>query len=149
MAIRDWSASPAQNENIPDGFPENMPPSLVNDRARQVMAGVRSWYEDAAWTDLGHSLERVSATVFRVLGVDVRTTYTRGRRAKLVVNQTNYVTVASSSFDGNTVVTLSEGAVPPSMAWIGCCRRQPVPRSSSPIPSRACPSESVSTRSVS
>jgi hypothetical protein len=112
MAIKDWSTSPPGNENIADGFPENMPPSLVNDRARQVMAGVRAWYEDAAWTDLGHTVERVSATVFRVMGEDVRPIYGKGRRVKLIGNQVNYVTVALSTFDGNTVVTLSEGAVP-------------------------------------
>lgn len=118
MRIKDWSTSPPQNQDIPDGFPENMPPSLVNDRARQVMAGVREWYEDPCWTDLGHPVTRVSDSTFRVTGLDVTSLYQPGRRVKLVGDQTNYGTIASALVSNGTVVTLSQGAVPQSLSSV-------------------------------
>ena len=48
MAIESWSkAAGSNNATPPDGFPEGMAPGSVNDSAREVMAQVRRWAEQA------------------------------------------------------------------------------------------------------
>lgn len=45
-ALEDWSPTAGlNNSSAPDGFPENMAPSDVNNSAREVMAQVRRWAE--------------------------------------------------------------------------------------------------------
>lgn len=51
--IDDWgSTAGANNAASPDGFPELMPRSGVNDSAREVMAAVRRWYEAPGFRDI-------------------------------------------------------------------------------------------------
>jgi len=47
--VSQWSASTPSSNNAasPNGFPEGMPPSGVNDSAREVMSAVARWYRDA------------------------------------------------------------------------------------------------------
>lgn len=46
--VHEWSTSAASNNSAsPNGFPEGMAPSGVNDAAREVMAAVARWYQDA------------------------------------------------------------------------------------------------------
>lgn len=46
--ISQWNTSAAGNNSAaPDGFPEGMPPSGVNDAAREVMAAVARQYQDS------------------------------------------------------------------------------------------------------
>ena len=43
--IEDWSTTAASNNSAsPDGFPEGMAPSGVNNSAREVMASVKTWW---------------------------------------------------------------------------------------------------------
>ena len=52
--IKSWSTTAGNNNDAPpDGFPENMAPSGVNDSAREVMASVRAQWEQAEWFDYG------------------------------------------------------------------------------------------------
>lgn len=45
--VSEWSTSASSNNATPpDGFPEGMAPSAVNDAAREVMAAVARWYKD-------------------------------------------------------------------------------------------------------
>lgn len=45
-AIESWSTSAASNNSTsPDGFPENMAPSGVNNSAREVMASLKAWHD--------------------------------------------------------------------------------------------------------
>ena len=45
--IDNWSTTAASNNaSSPNGFPEGMAPSGVNDSAREVMAAVAKWYRD-------------------------------------------------------------------------------------------------------
>ena len=51
--IENWSdAAPGNDENSPDGFPEGMPPSGVNDSAREVMAAIKRWYDTIGGKDI-------------------------------------------------------------------------------------------------
>ncbi len=90
MGIEKYSKTAASNNSAsPDGFPENMRPSQVNDSARAVMADIRTWYEDAEWLKLGvnsspngFSISYVSATVFKFPGTDRRTLVPVNRRVR-------------------------------------------------------------------
>lgn len=45
--VSSWNKSAGSNNSAsPDGFPEGMEPSGVNDSAREVMAAVSRWYQD-------------------------------------------------------------------------------------------------------
>ncbi|MEQ9643513.1 MAG: hypothetical protein RIM84_26070 [Alphaproteobacteria bacterium] len=107
-AIKTWSTTAASNNAAPpDGFPENMAPSAVNDGMREVMAQVKSWYDDAEWRDLGHTVAYASATTFTI-AADVAAAYTTGRRIRCTDATTLYGTVVSSSYGApNTTVTVS------------------------------------------
>lgn len=44
--IDQWSdTAGGNNAPAPDGFPEGMPPSAVNDSTREVMAAIKRWYD--------------------------------------------------------------------------------------------------------
>ena len=110
MAIKDWSTTAASNNSAPpDGFPENMAPSAVNDAARETMAQVRTWYEDAEWINRGYTYAYVGATQFKVAGTDVSSIYHVGRRVRAVGSSTGtrYGTITASSFSTDTTVTVA------------------------------------------
>jgi hypothetical protein len=49
MAVSDWSTTAADNDAAPpNGAPEGMAPSAVNDVMRQIMADIRSLHDNAA-----------------------------------------------------------------------------------------------------
>jgi len=51
MDVRSWSpTAAANNAPPPDGWPENMAPSGVNDAAREMMAALKRWYDRASAT---------------------------------------------------------------------------------------------------
>lgn len=53
--IKKWKSTAAGNDDAaPDGFPENMLRSDVNNSAREVMASVRSFWEDPSWKNPVH-----------------------------------------------------------------------------------------------
>lgn len=108
--ISTWSTTAANNNsNPPDGWPENMAPSAVNDAAREMMASVRTWYEDAEWTNFGYTHTYASGTSFTIAGADYTTEYHVGRRLRAVGSSTGtiYGTITASSFSTNTTVTIA------------------------------------------
>lgn len=107
-AISTWSTTAASNNSAsPDGAPEGMNPSGVNDTIRENMAQVRTWYEGVEFRDWGHTTTQASATTFLV-ATDVTAIYTAGRRIKCNDSSTLYGYVVSSSFSSpNTTVTVS------------------------------------------
>ena len=106
--ISTWSTTAGDNNSAsPDGFPENMAPSGVNNAAREVMAQVRAWYEDAQWIDLGDAVTYATASTFTI-ATDVTATYHVGRRVKCTDSSTMYGTITASSYSApNTTVTVS------------------------------------------
>lgn len=108
--IELYSTTAANNNAaVPNGFPEGMAPSGVNDAARQMMAAIRTWYENAEFINLGHVPTYVSGTSFTV-ATDLTTTYQVGRRMKLVGTTpfTLYATIATSTYSSpNTTITLT------------------------------------------
>jgi hypothetical protein len=71
--IASWSTTAANNNSpSPNGFPENMAPSGVNDAAREVMRAVKKWYDDLLWTGYNDTPTRTGATTFTVPGDQIR-----------------------------------------------------------------------------
>lgn len=119
--IKDWSDSAGGNTaNPPDGWPEGQAPSTVNNCARENMAAIRRWYEDAEWVDWGHTPTQATTTSFTLSG-DYSTVYHTGRRIKAYDASILYGTVASVSYTTNTRVslTLDSGALSASLTSVG------------------------------
>jgi hypothetical protein len=114
-AINTWSQTAASNNAAaPNGFPEGMAPSGVNDSAREVMAAVRTFYDDMEWRNFGHSTPSsayVSSTQFKTAVADGNTTgiYTVGRRIRVVGTNTGtiYGRITASSHSTQTTVTVA------------------------------------------
>lgn len=107
--ISSWSTTAAlNNASPPNGFPEGMAPSGVNDGCREVMASVRRWTDDSGWHNWGDTCNFASATSFTITGVDATGRYHTGRRIRAVgtLTGTIYGTVASSSFVSDTTVVV-------------------------------------------
>lgn len=107
--ISNWSTSAASNNAAaPDGFPEGMAPSAVNDAAREVMAAVRRQTEDAEWFNWGDAPAYASATSFTVAG-DVTSRYQVNRRIRAsgTLTGTIYGRITASSFSASTTVTVT------------------------------------------
>lgn len=102
--LKNYSSTPASNNSAPpDGWPEDMAPSAVNNSAREMMARLREWYADAEWIGLGHTINSASGAAI-VLAGDVSAYYPVGRavRADGVAGRVISAVVAT-----NTTVTVS------------------------------------------
>lgn len=107
--IKNWSTTAGNNNSAsPNGAPEGMPPGGVNNTIRQNMAEIRSWYEDYAWVDFGHTgIIYVDGTNFRVSGNQTSVYHVNRRiRAYGTTMGTLYGTITASSFLTNTTVTV-------------------------------------------
>lgn len=114
--INKYSSTPSSNSSAaPNGAPEGMAPSGVNDTMRQMMAEIRRWYEDPTWIDYGYTYSYVGAAAFKVSGIDVTGNFVVGRRVRIIGTTTGtiYGTIATSVFstDTNVTVTLDSGTV--------------------------------------
>lgn len=108
--IKAYSSTPANNSSAaPNGAPEGMAPSGVNDTMRQIMAEVRRWYEDPAWIDYGYTYTYVGSTSFKVSTTDVTANFVVGRRVRVIGTTTGtiYGTIATSVFSTDTTVTVT------------------------------------------
>lgn len=114
--IKDYSTTAASNNSaVPNGWPEGMAPSGVNNSARQNMADLRSWYEDAQWTNLGHTCTQTGATTFTI-AADVTADYVAGRAIRIVDSSTLYRTIVSASYSSpNTTITVDSGTLTSTM----------------------------------
>lgn len=132
--IRKFSNSAGGNNSAsPDGFPEGMAPSGVNDSARELMAAVRRWYEDAEWRSFDDSPAQESSTSF-TLPTNLTDRYHDGRRVRFAMENadTLYATVTSASFSSNTRVSvdLDQGSLSSSISavavgWAATNQSQP------------------------
>lgn len=110
--VSAWSTTAASNNAAsPDGYPEGMAPSAVNNSDRETMAGVRSFYDSIEWRAWGHTISYVAATQFGTAGGDGDTTgiYHVGRRVHANGATTGdiYGTIAASAHSGTTTVTVA------------------------------------------
>ena len=105
--MSQWTPGAAGNSSAsPDGFPEGMAPSGVNDSAREIMGANRRQKEADPWFDWGHTPTFISATSFSVVG-DQTAVYLVNDRIKLVGSTpfTVYATLATVVFSTVTTIT--------------------------------------------
>lgn len=97
MKIGKWSTTPANNSTTPpDGWPEGMAPSSVNDCGREMMAAIKTMVNTIEYIDLDNTPTYASATTFN-LGTADTTNWEVGRRVKLFDATTLYGTINSVS----------------------------------------------------
>lgn len=109
MAIKDYSTTAGSNNSAaPNGWPETtMVINEINDTGRQMMADIRSWYEDAQWIDYGYTPTRTGATTFTLAGT-YNGIYTVGRAFRATDAQTVYGTISDVTHAaGTTTVTIA------------------------------------------
>ena len=126
--ISTWSTTAASNNSTaPDGWPEGMPPSGVNNSAREMMAQIRDVWNDKDWFIIGDqdgstTFTYSSGTAVTVSATDVTTVYHANRRVKVVGSNTGtiYGYIASSSFSTNTTInfTFDSGSISASDAAV-------------------------------
>ena len=121
MTVRSYSTTPAANNaSPPNGAPEGMLPSGVNNTIRQVMADVRDTFEQLPFFDYGHAPTRIDSDTFTV-PTDLTTLYAVGIRLKLVGASTGYATISSSSYsapDTTVNVTMDSGSIPTALSTV-------------------------------
>lgn len=104
MKLGRWSTTAANNNATPpDGFPEGQAASTLNDAAREVMASIRTVFNDAQFFDQDMTPTQVGVTSFTVPG-DQTSAIHAGRRLKLFDASTMYATVATASFTAVTTI---------------------------------------------
>lgn len=94
--IKAYSATPASNNaSSPDGWPEGMAPSGLNNSDREFAARVREFYEDSSWIDYGDAIVSSTSTTVSITG-DVTAQYivNRAIRAGQSESYVGYVTAA-------------------------------------------------------
>jgi hypothetical protein len=121
--IRNWTNTEGGNGllALPYGWPEGMPASQVNNVGRQMMASIRSQWEDAEWFDWGDSVSRTGAATFKVLGANVTSRYTVNRRIKCTDSSTLYGRITASSYsapDTTVTVALDSGSLTSSLSAV-------------------------------
>ena len=131
--VKTWSTTAASNNAAsPDGWPENMPPSGVNNSAREMMAEIREVWNDKEWFELGSGsgtsdATRASTTSITI-AADVTSTYHVGRRVKIYGANTGTIygkilTTAYSAPNTTVSFTLDSGTIHSSdttpRVWVG------------------------------
>ena len=121
--IEHWSTVDSSNTQADrSGMPEGMARSDVNNRGREHMAAIRTWYEDAEWVDLvsgwlqTFSISRVNDTTFRASdvagnGTNASGKFPAGSWVKLTFASSGdfYGSIVSSTYSApNTDVVLTE-----------------------------------------
>ncbi|MDX1268115.1 MAG: hypothetical protein R3311_12200 [Oceanisphaera sp.] len=105
--LKDWSTTAASNNSAaPDGWPEGMAPSDVNNSARQGMASVAEWYQDAEWINRGDTATAYTSTTLTITG-DVTGYYTAGRKIRLDSDNSKVAKIESAVYTSSTEVTVS------------------------------------------
>jgi len=109
MAVKDWSTTAGSNTAPGDvNFQESQLPSTINNSMRQVLADLRTDFEDGGWFNYGHTTVYGSSTTFTVASTNVTAIYTVGRRIRAVGSSTGtiYGVISASAFSTNTTVTI-------------------------------------------
>lgn len=114
--IRNWKTDADANAVIGAiNWAEGMPPALVNDSARAMMADLRGQFEDGGWFNFGHTVSYLGPGNLSVEG-DRRAIYSAGRRLRVdgATSGRLFGVVVGSSFDGGAtnIVVAWNGAGP-------------------------------------
>jgi len=113
--INEYDTTAGNNSSINSiNIAEGCAPSGINNAIRQLMADIRSQWNDANWFQYGDgagtvSVTYASATSFTVDGVDVSSVYHVGRRIRAVGASTGtiYGTISAVAYVTDTTVTVT------------------------------------------
>jgi len=121
--LRRWALTAAGNDfPVPDGWPEDMARSQVNNAARELMRAVRKWYDNPEWIDLmvdtsgdPLTISFVSTSIVRVEARDMTSYFTAGRRIRMSTGGGAYtyghvVSAAMTGPDTDVTVDTMSGA---------------------------------------
>ena len=117
--ISTWSTTADDNNAaVPNGFPESMLPSGVNNSAREILAADREAWNDKEWFEVGDGsgttvVTRTGNTTVTI-PTDVRTTHHVGRRVKIVAANTGtvFTHISASAYSSpNTTITFASGTI--------------------------------------
>lgn len=105
--LKSYSTTPGSNNSAaPNGWPEGMLPSSVNDSAREMMARLAEWYQDAEWLLRNDTVTAFTGTTLTITG-DVTAAYAVGRLIRLDESNSKRALITAASFAaGNTTVTV-------------------------------------------
>lgn len=105
--VSTWSTTAANNNATPpDGWPEGQAPSTVNDCAREMMASLRSKFEDGEWFNWGHAPTFTGSTTFTT-PTNTKSVYPAGRRIRCNDATTLYGQVVDSTYTATTSITVA------------------------------------------
>lgn len=108
MPVSSWDLVPANNNAAsPNGWPEGMQPSGVNDTGRQMMADIRAFYDSSVAADASNasSISTLSTTV-----TTLSNTVTALQAESLEAVKTATESSSSTSFQSDDHLTLSLAA---------------------------------------
>ncbi len=105
--IRSWSTTAGSNNSAsPNGAPEGMAPSGVNDTIRQGMASTKTFADELPFYDSGDTPSRASAATFKI-ATDVTARYEKNRRIKCLDATTLYGLITASTYSApDTLITV-------------------------------------------
>lgn len=107
--ITIWSTVPNDNGTLgttPIYWPEGQAPSTVNNCARQMMAAIRSQWNDAQWFNWGYTVTKISGNQFQVVTaswntVTIANVFQVGGRIKLLDTTTMYGSITEVSISAS------------------------------------------------
>ena len=112
--LKAWSSLAAgNNATAPNGFPEGMARSDVNNSSRELMSAVKRFWDDPDWKDAayGNTVVQAGSTSVTVQGADVTSAFKANCKVRVRASSSNpaYAFVASSSYGGSdTTITLED-----------------------------------------
>lgn len=106
--LKSYSTTPGSNNSAaPNGFPEGMLPSAVNNAAREMMARLAEWYADAEWILRNDAITAYTGSTITITG-DVTAKYTANRAIRLDENASRVGIITGSSYSApSTTVTIT------------------------------------------
>ena len=117
--ISTWSTTADDNNAaVPNGFPESMLPSGVNNSAREILAADRVAWNDKEWFEVGDGsgttvVTRTGNTTVTI-PTDVTDTHHVGRRVKIIAANTGtiFTHISASAYSSpNTTITFASGTI--------------------------------------
>lgn len=107
MKLGRWSTTAGNNNSSPpDGLPEGQTAASFNDCMREMMASVRTVFQDPQFFDADLTPTFVDATNFTLSGNQTSAVHS-GRRLKIEDYTTIYATVVTASFTALTTITIA------------------------------------------
>jgi len=117
--ISTWSTTADDNNAaVPNGFPESMLPSGVNNSAREILAADRVAWNDKEFFEVGTGTGTTTVTrtgnTTVTIAADVTSTHHVGRRVKIIGSNTGtiFTHISASAYSSpNTTITFASGTI--------------------------------------